>query len=199
VGAVAHLPHNFLRRVPGMDVALGVTAYQLGSSVEAAAAAASRGALVMGDVAQRARRLQAQMVNGAEELESAGAGLARHAVQDAIRSWGGVTGDAGQLVRGAVLGVLSSLRLNSENVLEAITGTVYGAVLGAGEIGADVYQTAMQSIAAAREASRRLGLPEQEASEQAARAALEAAEQVDAQAAERLRESLEQPPAPEER
>ena len=193
VGAVAQVPYNFLRRVPGLDVVLGVTAYQVGSSVERAVAAATHGADMVDDLAQRVSQALTDLVEDAEELQDSGSDLARYAVRGVLAPLGDVTGDVGHLAKGVVLGVLNALTRTSTDMDKAVTSTVYGAVLGAGEMGADVLQAALHSIAAAREAAHRLGIGQEEAEARAIQAALEAAETVDPQAAERLRETLQKP------
>lgn len=191
VGAVAQLPYNFLRRVPGMDVALGVTAYQVASSIKTAVAAAARGGEAMDEIAGHVGQALSGVAEEAEELGEASAGLAHQAARGAMKAVHDVTGDVGELCRRAVVAVLNDLASTAEDVQDAVSGAAYGAVLGAGEMGADVVQAATQAIAGAREAAGRLGLSEEEAAAQAVRGALQAAETLDPQAAARLKTALE--------
>ncbi|MBM3943510.1 MAG: MFS transporter [SAR202 cluster bacterium] len=200
VGAVVQLPYHFLRRVPGADVALGVTAYQVAASVRAAAAAASHGGTVADELAQRIGQTLTEIVEESQELGSAGPDLARNSTRGALHLAGEVSADLGQLVTGAVIGVVNALSKTSADVREAVHSAAYGAVVGAGEVGADVVQAAIHSIEAAREAARRLGQGEDEFAAEAIRGALDASETLAPDAARRLRSALEdrQPKQPSE-
>lgn len=190
VGAVAQLPYNFLRRVPGMDVALGVTAYQVASSVKTAVAAAARGGEVVEDIAGQVGETFLDVAGEAEELGEAGAALARQAARGAMKAVNEVTGEVGELARRAVVSVLNDLARTAGDIQDAVSGAAYGAVLGAGEMGADVVQAAIHAIAGAKEVAGRLGLSEEEATAQAVQGALQAAETLNPQAAARLKDVL---------
>ena len=47
LGAVSAFSYGYLKRVPGADVGLGVTAYQLAASTQAAVASASQGRVLV--------------------------------------------------------------------------------------------------------------------------------------------------------
>lgn len=100
-----------------------------------------------------------------------------------------IAGDVGELVRWAVVSVLNDPARTAGDIQDAFSGAAYGAVLGAGEMGADVVQPAAQAIAGAKEAAQGLGLPE-EAAAQAVQGALQAAETLDPRAAPRLKDAL---------
>jgi hypothetical protein len=191
VGALAQLPLDFLRRVPGLDVALGVTAYQVRASVETAVAAAVRGAELMEDLSPRVSRTLSDLLTEAGQLEALGSDLARHTVRGALGEVGEVSENVEMLARGAVSGVLHALASGSADTREALTNTVYGAVLGAGDVGADVVEVALHSVAAARDSAHRLGIGPMDAEAQAIQAALNATASVAPDSADRLRETLE--------
>ncbi len=194
VGAMAHLPYDFLRRVPGMDVAMGVTAYQVAASIKTAAAAAARGGEVMEDIAGHVGQALSHVAGEAEELGEAGADLAHQAAREVMKAVNEVTDDVGELSRRAVVNVLNDLDRTAGDIQDAVSAAAYGAVLGAGDMGADVVQAATHAIAGAKEAALRLGLSEEDAAAQAVQGALLAAEILDPQAAARLKGALGAPP-----
>ena len=63
LGFVSYLPYGYLRRVPGLDVAFGVTTYELASSARIAVAAATRGRAAVRDIAEQVSNVVSYAVN----------------------------------------------------------------------------------------------------------------------------------------
>lgn len=108
LGFLTQFPYGFLRRVPlpGLDVALGVTAHQLAEMVRVTTVAAARG-----------RRATAMMVKALEGVvvgvwkagqpdESHSAEVAQQVARGAIHAVEDTSLDAGQLAHYAVMGVV---------------------------------------------------------------------------------------------
>ena len=170
-------PFGYLRRVPGLDVAVGVTAYQLATTMQTAAAGAATGRETVSGVADHIGRALTAVVEQADDVRDVGVELARNAVRGSMLSVGTATAvsDAGTLARGAVIGTLRTLGLASVSPADAVRGAVFGAVEGAVQAGVSSAQAAVDSIQAAVSMAAELGIPREEVEETARRAASDAA------------------------
>ena len=175
LAAVSAFSYGYLRRVPGADVALGVTAYQLAASTQAAARSAGRSRTLAGDVARNVSGALEGALRDVEGTAEHGLELARHATRGAIQAGDEFTDRMGSVARGAVLGTLRGLAEMEVPVDEALRGAGYGAVQGAVEAGEDAAEAAVQAVEAARQASHELGLDSDDAEAAIAEGLLEAA------------------------
>ena len=174
------VPYSYLRRVPGMDVAVGVTAYQIASSAKGAVSALSRGTSAAKDVADQVGNVVSYAANQVSDVGELGekqvTEIARHAARGAIHALDEVTQDLGNVAKGAVLGTVKALSWTTTSPFRVIREIGYGTVQGAGEVGADVGQVATEAIKGAKEAAQELGISEDEAAARAAEGVLAAAE-----------------------
>ena len=130
LGAVSAFSYGYLKRVPGADVALGVTAYQVAASAQAAASSASRGRELVLDVASAVGGVVGEAIDEVEDAAGRGLELARHATRGAAHVGEDLTGQVGRVARGAVLGTLRTLAHRGIAPVEALRGAGYGAVEG---------------------------------------------------------------------
>lgn len=183
---IAQFPYSRLRSVslvPGLDIALGVTAYELASTTRTAVVAASRGGAaadiasrVSHALAQAMGRVEHRMLQGVREMEDRYATeVARHATRGVLHAFDDMAVDIGHLARGAVLGVAAVLGKGHADPRHTLRGIGYGAVQGAGEAGARLADATAHTLESAREAARRLDMDEEEARASLAQGALEAA------------------------
>ncbi|MFH1087473.1 MAG: MFS transporter [Chloroflexota bacterium] len=187
---VGMFPASYLSRVPGVDVAIGVTAYQLADTARTVTLAALR--------SQRATvRMARTLQNGLTRLWKTGAAppehdteIARQAARGAMHAVGETMAEVDQVVRPAVVGIVHALDEAHVSPYDALRGAAYGVVEGAGETGADVGRAATEAVAVAREIARALHLKEEEATQQAVRGALEAAQALGLQAVTQIKEAL---------
>jgi MFS family permease len=174
------LPYNYLRHVPGMDVAVGVTAYQIASSARGAVSAVSRGRAAVRDVAEQVGNVVTYTANQVSDVGELGerqvTDIARHATRGAIHALDEASHDLGNVAKGAVLGTVKALSRTTTSPFRVIREIGYGAVQGAGEVGVDVGQAATETIEGAREAAQELGISEDEAAARATEGVLAAAE-----------------------
>lgn len=202
---LSHFPYGYLRRVPipGLDVALGVTAYQIAEAARLATLAVTRGRgatlRLIGVLENTVSRIwKGNDVNEAHAMEVArqvGRGTI-HAVEQSLV-------DAGQLAHQAVLGVVRALGRKHVGPRHALRGVGYGVVQGALEAGIDPREAVSRALEAAKQAGHERGLLEDEALSWMARGMLEAAEahgpdalaQVQSLLPEGLMSPEERPPA----
>ena len=190
LGAVSAFSYGYLKRVPGADVALGVTAYQVAASAQAAASSASRGRELVRDVASAVGGVVGEAIDEVEDAAGRGLELARHATRGAAHVGEDLTGQVGRVARGAVLGTLRTLAHRGIAPVEALRGAGYGAVEGAVEAGRDPAEAAAQALAAARAAASELGVSAEEAASALAAGVLDAATASGAEALKAVREAL---------
>ena len=173
---VSAFSYGYLRRIPGADVAIGVTAYQVAASTQAALESAERGRTAASDVAQHVATTVADAVDNMEDAAEHGLGLALHATRGAVHAAGSVTGQVGNVTRGAVLGTVQALDRLRVSPHELLRGAAQGAIQGAVEARQDPTTVAMAAVEAARESAAELGLTEEEATSSAAAGLVAAAQ-----------------------
>ncbi len=190
LGAVSAFSYGYLKRVPGADVALGVTAYQLAASVQAAVTSAGRGRVLVRDVAHAVSGVLEEAIDEMEDITGHGLELALHATRGAVQVGGDLTEEAGRVARGAVLGTLRTMVSRQVASGEALHGAGYGAVQGAIESGEDPAEAAAQAVEAAREMASELGMASDEAATALAAGALDAAEAAGAESLTAVQRAL---------
>jgi len=177
---VANFPVESLRRVsllPGLDVALSVTAYQLASSVKMAMDTLIRGRYTAAQVHDRVGEAVEKASQKVEDMSRQGAQLAIGATRGALEAAGDSTLEVGRLTEEAVRGTLNALGKTAMNPVDALRSATYGAIQGAEEAGLLTGKVVAHIVKAARRAAAELGLSENEAETTAAQAAVEAASQ----------------------
>ena len=195
LGAVSAFSYGYLRRVPGADVALGVTAYQLAASTQAAVESVSRGRMLARDVANAVGGVLGEAIDEMEDIAGHGVELARHATRGAVHVGDDLADQAGRVARGAVLGTLRTLAGQDVSPRDALRGAGYGAVQGAVEVGEDPGAAAVQAVEAAREAAPELGLAADEAAAALSAGLLDAAAASGERALRSVQEALPTEPS----
>ncbi|MCE2502197.1 MAG: MFS transporter [Dehalococcoidia bacterium] len=182
--------YGYVRRVPGADVALGVMAYELASSTQAAVASASRGRRLAADAESMVGRALALVADRMEDVGDHGLELARHATRGAMHAGDEFVDQLERVTRGSVMGALRTLDYLEVDPLETLHGAGYGSVQGALESEQDLAQVAGAVIEAARDVASELGLDEREAAAAVAGGMISAAEAAGQDNLDALRESL---------
>jgi hypothetical protein len=183
-------PTSFLRRVPGLDVAFGVTAYQLADTAKMLVVTALRSGRT---TARVARSLQ----NGLIQLWKYGVApsehdteVARQAARGALHAVDETPAEIEQLADQAVVGIVHALDKSNISPYDALRGAAYGVVEGASETSEDLGRATTGAIAGAKETAQSLHLHEEKATQQAARGALEAAQTLGSQAVSQVKQVL---------
>lgn len=192
--SLSKYPYTYLGRIPGLDVAVGVTAYQIASAVRSAVTAAARGKVNRRDVADQVDSVVSYAVNQIDDLEQMGAlqgaEIARHTARGVVYAIQGAAQEVRDMNVGTVLGTVRALRQVVSDPQIVLREIGYGTILGAVEVGADVAQSARRVIRGAREAAQELGLSETQAAEWVARGALSAAAVIGPDAVAQVEEAL---------
>ena len=176
LNVVSSLSYGYLRHIPGADVAIGVTAYQLAASTQAAVVSAGRGRAGATEVAHRVGGVLSytagRMTNAAEN----GLDLALHATRGAVHAVNDITGELGSVTQGAMLGTLRTLRQLQVAPTEALRGAAHGVIQGAVETHRDLAGAVEAALAAARASASELGITDEEAAKAAAEGIRDAAQ-----------------------
>ncbi len=193
LGFLSQFPYGRLARVPvpGLDVALGVTAYQIAETARVATVATARGKRVTA-------RLGKALEEGIRSFAGAGAvaprhaeQVARHAARGAVHGLGETAAaNIGRVSKHAVVGVARAFRVSRGEAGDVLRGVGYGIVEGSGEVEADVGDAVTSAVNAAREAASDLGMSEEDATREVVQGALDAAEAIGPDAADQVREAV---------
>ncbi len=190
IGSLTSRSYGYLKRLPGADVALGVTAYQLAASTQAAVTSVGRGRMLVREVSHAVGRAVEEAVEDVGDFAEHGLELARHATRGAVHVGDDLADQMGRAARGAVLGTLHTLTTRQVPLLDALHGAGYGVVEGALESGLSAGEVTTEALEAARQAARELGIPAEEADTALAAGMLEAAEAAGEEALLEVREAL---------
>ncbi|MCE2465333.1 MAG: MFS transporter [Dehalococcoidia bacterium] len=166
---------GYLKRVPGADVALGVTAYQVAASTRAAASAVAQGQNLAMNVSRAVGREMHRQMEGVHDIAGHAVGLARHGARGAVEAGEGIAAGLGDRVRGAVIGSVRALSAYPVEDDAMLQEAGYGVILGASNTDQDMAEAVRTAIEAAKEVSGELGLTEEEAASALAAGMLDAA------------------------
>jgi MFS family permease len=175
-----------LRKIPGFDVAMGVTAYQVAASTATAIRVASQGRFLALNVSREITDAVGQIIDQVGGMPEQALEFARHAIRGAV----GERGESPAVTRGAVVATLHALAATDAPAEEILEGIGYGAVEGALEGEADPGTVALHVLAGALEMAAELGVDPELAVDIAAQGAIEAAMAAGPETLEIVREAL---------
>ena len=178
---VSSLSYGYLRHIPGADVAIGVTAYQLAASTQAAAVSAERGRAGVAAVANQVGAVLSYTAARMTDTTGYGLEMARHATRGAVHAVDDITGELGNVTQGAMLGTLRALTQLQVAPAEALRGAAHGVIQGAVEAHRDLAGAAEAALEAARAAASELGMTDEEAETAAAAGIREAAQSLESE------------------
>ena len=181
LGSAAQFPITGLRylpRIPGLDVAAGVTAYQLASSTKQAIETIDETGATARQVRSRINQAIEDASLEAVDVTQHGMEVAFGATEGAVRAAAGVSADAGTIIRASIGGSLEAVADAGADPLDAVRGAIFGAVHSASSTGLRADSVLEESFEAVRRTASHLGLTEEEATTHAIQAAVEASENV---------------------
>ena len=189
---LGQFPYSLLRHVPvpGLDVAMGVTAYQLADMAKTTTDAVMRGQPRVVRIARALERALTSVLGRASDMETHGSEVARQTARGTMHAKTTTDLDVGQLARSAVLGIVSTFGRHQIVPQDALRGAGYGVVQGAGETGADLGKAAISAVEAGKEAAEQAGLSGKKAAAYVALGALDAAAAIGDKAITEVRTSL---------
>lgn len=191
-GLLSEFPAELVRRIPGLEIAIGVTAYQLASVMRATVTAVGHGRRALAVLSSRVAEAITELVDSGADLANFGTELGRHAVRGAIQAANPDERDCGKIAVEAVIGICTGLDKTSASSVDVLYGAGFGAVQGAAEAHADLTQAAVGAVEGARQVASQIGLAEIEAEAAVARGALTAVQTIAPQSVSVLRSEMNQ-------
>ena len=191
IGLANMFPLTFLKKLPGFDVAIGVTAYQLAETARRITYEAARSIDFSNRVTRSLERGLIRIFRTAANMPSGNTKeMAEHAARGAMRAAVESEKDTVSLIRPTVTGIIYSLARTQADPEDTIHGVSRGIIGIAAESGVDLALVVKETVESVRDAARKFGLDEKEAALEAAHAALDAVNEIDAGQGERVREVL---------
>lgn len=181
---------RYLPAIPGLNVAAGVTAYQIASSIRYAVDSIALGSATARQVSTQVGQAVARAGHGSRHVTRHGVEIAFGATEGAIRSIAGRGSHGDRYVGAAVSGTLTAMRSAGARPVDAVKGVVYGVIHGANEGDMELDDVVASSLDAVRESADQLGLSEREAVMYAVEAAFEVAEGMAEEPQSQIREAL---------
>jgi len=172
-------PVSFLSRVPGIDVVIGVTTYQMADTAKALAVAALRGRRTTVKIARALQTGLSRFLKNAGMLSHNDMEIARQLARGVLHASDETPAEIEQLAGPAVVGIVRALNKAGANPYEALRGAAFGVVEGSSETGMDLAIAVAEIVYGARDIAKELKLKEDEAVKQASRGILQAAENME--------------------
>jgi len=189
---LSNFPFGYLKKipVPGLDVAIGVTAYQIASASRVATLAAVRGHKVTKRLVKALQSSLASVWAAREESKVHDVEITRQAARGAMHVIDDNPVAIENLASSVATSVITASGQAGVTPLNGIQGASQGIIQGAIETGTDLTAATIGTIEAAKEMAKRSGLSEEAAVVKATVGALEVAEAVGPEAVESVREGL---------
>jgi len=189
---LSQFPYSILRHVhvPGLDVALGVTAYQIADMAKTTTVAVMRGQKRVKRIARALEKTLTGVWGTAKDMHTHGSEVVWQTARGTMHAKENTDLDVAQLARSAVLGIASTFGRARMNPRDILRSAGYGIVQGAGETGADLAKAAVQAVETAREVAEQARLSEKEAAAYVVQGALEAAAAIGTEAVAQVMASL---------
>jgi len=189
---LSNFPFGYLKKipVPGLDVAVGVTAYQIASAARAATSTVVRGQRVTKKLAKALQDNLAMVWKVKKEVKAHGIDITREAARGAMHVVDDKPLTAEKLVGPIATGVVRASSQAGVSPLDGIQGSSQGIVQGAIETGTDLTAVTMHTIEAAKAVAKLSGFSEDSAVVKATVGALEAAETAGPAAVDKVKEAL---------
>ena len=185
-------PFSLIKRipVPGLDVAVGVTAYQIAEMARVATLTAVRGRRVTKKLVKALESGLNGIWKSRREVKKHGVEITRQAARGAMHAANDKPVDMENLAGSAITGVVQASKKAGVNPLNGIHGASQGVVQGAVETGTDVTAATRQTIEAAKKVAKQEGLNEDSVIVKAIVGALEAAQAAGPEVVESVRKAL---------
>jgi hypothetical protein len=175
---LVNFPFGFLKRipVPGLDVAFGVTVYQIAETARAAASAAVKGRRVTQKMADEVGKSILRMSRSRKKMKQHGAEVVQHTVRGAMHLVDEKPVKVESLIEQVIGGVITASGQAGIEAHDTLIGATQGIVQGAVETGVDVSDAVKAALKTVRKSSSEIGISEDEAMSLATEGALLAAE-----------------------
>ncbi|MFC2041459.1 MFS transporter [Chloroflexota bacterium] len=185
-------PFGFLKRVPvpGLDVALGVTVYEIAEMAKLATSATIQGRNVTRRLTRALENGLTTILKGREEMKVHGVEVTSHVARGAMHAIDETTGEVKNLARSVMESTATTANRAGATPEDALLGASQGIIQGAAETKADLGIATLQAIDAAKQVAEQFGLSRGEATAKAVEGALQAAEALGIEAVAKVAEAV---------
>jgi MFS family permease len=185
-------PFSYLKRikVPGLDVALGVTVFQIAEISRLAATTAMRGRKLTRRLTGLLMRDIGGLTNSADEMKKHGVEISRQAARGAMHVLEGQPADVEQVEGEIVSSVIRAVTSAGVDPEDAVLGVSRGIIEGASELSSDVGSAARTTMEAVAAISKQVNISEEAARAKAIEGTLQASEALDKETAAKVKLSL---------
>lgn len=175
---LSNFPFSFLKHfpLPGLDVAFGVTVYQIAETARVAALAAVTGQRVTKKMADEVGKNILRMGKSRKKIQEHGVEVIQHTVRGAMHVVDEKPVKVESLIVKVLEGVITASGQAGIEPHETVKAAGQGIVLGAVETGIDVTEAVKITLKTIHKISSEIGISEEEAVSAAAEGALIAAE-----------------------
>ncbi|MFC1947783.1 MFS transporter [Chloroflexota bacterium] len=161
---LANFPFGFFKHVPpGLDVALGVTIYQIAEMARATALAATRGRSITQRMASDLGKNITRYGRSRRNIREHGREIVQHTVRGAMHVVDEKQVNVDKLIEQVVGGVIIASSQAGMDSHDSLMGASQGVVQGAVETGMDVTEAVKVTLKAVKKASEEIGMSEEEA------------------------------------
>jgi len=191
-GPLSNFPFSLIKRIPlpGLDVVIGVTAYQIAEAARVATLTAARGRKVTKKLVRALQDNLAMVWKDKIVAKEHGIEITRQAARGAMHVVDDKPLAVENLVGPVVTSVVKASSKAGVNPLNGVHGASQGVVQGAIETSTDVTAAVRETIEAAKEVAKQTGISEDSAVLKATVGALEAAQATGPEVVESVKEAL---------
>ena len=157
---IRHLP-----KVPGLDIAIGVTAFQISATTKSMIDNIAKGGATARQLQTTASESVQQIIHDTRDVGSQGFQVAFGATHGAIMSLTEIGLDTSRHIEAAVEGTIRALGSSEANPIDVLSGAASGILQGASESGISIENARKSVIEIARASAEELGLTQTEAVE----------------------------------
>ena len=168
INYAAHFPVEGIRhlpKVPGLDVAVGVTAFQISATTKSMIDNVAKGGASARQLQSTASESVQRIIHDTRDVGSQGFQVAFGATHGAVKSLTEIGLDTSRHIEAAVEGTVKALGSSEANPVDVLTGVVSGILQGANESDVSIENVREAVIEIARGSAGELGLSETEAVE----------------------------------
>jgi MFS family permease len=190
MGLTNLFPMVYLKKVPGFDVAIGVTAYQLAETTRNIVKKAAQGRDFSNKVIRSLEKQLVQIWKNNKEIPSHTKDFTEQAAEGAMQAAVESSKDTVNLIRPAVLGITGAMSETASNPVDIVQGLSEGVIKGVAGSGEDLTYSVNEILESIRDAAIKLGLDEKKANELATQTVLSILHDVDPETENKMRQSI---------
>ncbi|MBN1190883.1 MAG: MFS transporter [Dehalococcoidales bacterium] len=160
LGITNMFPLVYLQKLPGFDVAIGVTVYQLAETTRRITQRAARSRDFPVHVTRALEKHLTSLWKSKKAIPSTTVDFAEHAARGAMQAAVESNQETTSLIHPTVTGIVNAMMRNKADPEDSVRGTTQGIIKKSIESGEDMEKIVTETIAAVREAAGKFGLDE---------------------------------------